>query len=335
MGGKGAVSPGVRDVGAEGAGDARERTSEGMRDSLELLRTRIAARYRIEDEIGRGGHGYVMRATDLRHHRPVAIKVLRSEPGGALSSARFRREIRLIAGLHHPHILPLYDSGCEHDVRYYVMPLIEGASLRERITRDGRLPVREALDITRQVASALVEAHRRGIVHRDIKPENILISGRAALLADFGIACAMHEAEPGDVTGPGVVLGTPAYMSPEQGAPGEQIDGRADVYSLGCVLHEVLAGTPPFGGESPAAILARHAVAPAPDVTDTRPDVPPPVARLLQRALAKNPDDRFDALELEAALDAAMLCLAPDDAAPHSHSWLGARWIRRVRAALG
>src|SRR5256885_3038221 len=187
----------------------------------------------------------VFLARDPRHDRAVAIKVLRHEIAAALGAERFLREIQIAAKLHHPHILPLYDSGAAGELLYYVMPYVEGESLRQRLEREKQLPVEEALAIARQVAGALAYAHRHDVVHRDIKPENILLSGGEAVVADFGIARAIRAAGGDKLTATGIAVGTPAYMSPEQVAGGAQLDGRTDVYSLGCVLYEMLAGEPP------------------------------------------------------------------------------------------
>ena len=290
-------------------------------DPLAGFRRAIADRYRLEEEVGRGGHGRVLRATDLRHERAVAIKVLHPELAPSQIATRFAREVRVVASLHHPNILPLFESGTVAGTVFYVMPLVEGASLRDRLTSDGALSVRDAVAIARQVAAALAAAHRRGVVHRDIKPENILLVGGDhagaagsaegirppdALLTDFGIACALDGATDAGLTGPGMIVGTPAYMSPEQSVPGEAIDGRADVYSLGCVLHEMLTGTPPFTGESSRAILARHASESPPSLQQLRPDVPASLAAVVRRALEKKAEARFpSAADFADALDGA------------------------------
>jgi len=254
----------------------------------------LADRYRIERELGQGGMATVFLAEDLKHHRKVAIKVLKPELALALGAERFLREIETTASLRHPHILPLYDSGRAGELLYYVMPLVEGESLRQRLHREKQLPIDEALQISREVADALGYAHSRGIVHRDIKPENILLEGGHAVVADFGIARAVSAAGGERLTSTGMAIGTPYYMSPEQAAANEDVDGRSDLYSLGCVLYEMLAGQPPFTGPTAQAITRQHLVTQAAPVTDLRPTVPAPIAGALARMLAKNPADRFN-----------------------------------------
>ena len=271
-----------------------------MEHSPEALESALAGRYRLEREIGRGGMAIVFLAADLRHDRRVAIKVMRPEVAISLGRERFLREIHIAAGLSHPNILPLHDSGEAGGVLFYVMPYVDGESLRERIVRERKMSLEGALLIAREVSDALGHAHRQGVVHRDIKPENILLSSGHALVADFGIARALHAAR-GGTTETGVALGTPTYMSPEQIA-GNELDGRSDVYSLGCVLYEMLAGLPPFAGP-PEAVMARHLMDPAPPVRTLRPDLPAWVDPVVARALAKVPADRFaDAAALAAAL---------------------------------
>jgi serine/threonine-protein kinase len=232
----------------------------------------------------------VFLAKDLRHDREVALKVLRPEVSASIGVDRFLREIKMAAGLTHPHILPVYDSGAAGDLLFYVMPNMEGRSLRERLDQERQLPLGTALGIASEVAAALDYAHRRQIVHRDIKPENILLHEGAAMVADFGIGKALSA--DGSVTQTGLALGTPAYMSPEQASGDRDVDGRSDLYSLGCVLYEMLTGEPPFTGVTPQAIIAKRFVAEAPRVGTTR-DVPEAVDAALQRALARTPVDRF------------------------------------------
>jgi serine/threonine-protein kinase len=266
-----------------------------MTADIERLTTALADRYRVERELGAGGMATVYLAEDLKHRRRVAIKVLRQELAQVLGAERFLREIELVAGLHHPHILPLYDSGEAAGFLYYVMPLVEGESLRAKIDREGQLPIDEALRYAREVADALSYAHARGVVHRDIKPDNIMIESEHAVVADFGIAKAVASA--GDataLTGTGMSVGTPAYMSPEQAAGDRDVDGRSDLYSLGCVLFEMLAGQPPFTGKTIEILVRQHIMTPPPPVTQFRPAVPSPVADALARALAKAPADRFN-----------------------------------------
>ncbi len=260
-------------------------------------------RYTIERELGRGGMAVVFLAHDQKHHRRVAIKVLRPELAAGLGPDRFLREIQIGAGLSHPHILPLFDSGQAGAALYYVMPYVEGESLRDRLVRDGPLPVTDALRIAGQVASALAYAHGRGVVHRDIKPENILLAGEEAVVADFGIARAISAAGGDHLTQTGIAMGTPAYMSPEQALGSGEVDGRSDIYSLGCVLYEMLAGTPPFRGATAQAVLAGHFATPAPSVRGMREAVPEAVERVILAALAKDPADRFaSAADMAAAL---------------------------------
>jgi serine/threonine-protein kinase len=252
----------------------------------------LSDRYRLEREIGRGGMAVVYLADDVRHHRKVAIKFLQPEVAQVVGSARFLREIEIAAQLTHPHIVPLYDSG-EMDGRlYYVMPYLGGESLRDRLQRERQLPLADALAIARQVASALEYAHARGVVHRDVKPENILLYEGEALVLDFGIARALSAAQATRITGTGLVVGTPEYMSPEQ-ALDETIDARSDQYSLACVLYEMLAGEAPYAGPTPHSLLAKRLVDPVPSVRRLRGTVPPVVDRALSRALAKVPADRF------------------------------------------
>jgi eukaryotic-like serine/threonine-protein kinase len=266
-------------------------------EQVSLMQGALADRYRIEREIGRGGTAIVYRAHDLKHNRLVALKVLRPEVAAALGPERFLREIEIAARLNHPHILPLHDSGQADRHLYYVMPFVEGESLRNRLQRQQQLPLEEALQITREVSSALSYAHAHDVVHRDIKPENILLSGGVALVADFGIAQAVRSASADQLTSTGVSVGTPAYMSPEQAAGQAPLDGRADQYSLACVLYEMLAGVPPFTGPNQQAVLARHAIDPVPPLRTVRSAIPQPVEQAVLRALAKSPADRFPTLE--------------------------------------
>ena len=277
---------------------------------LEQVVAAFAERYRVERELGRGGMATVYLAHDPRHDRPIALKVLLPELALALGPERFKREIRLAARLQHPHILTVLDSG---DVEtagaplfYYTMPFVEGESLRARIDREGPLPAEDAIRIAREVAGALDHAHRHGIIHRDVKPENILLSDGHALLADFGIAKAAADAA-SRLTATGMSLGTPAYMSPEQATADPKVDARTDIYSLGCVLHEMLAGEPPFTGPSAQAIIAkRFASAPLP-LRTVRPQLPESVETAIGRALALAPADRYGtAAEFAAALAPAL-----------------------------
>jgi len=262
--------------------------------STERLSTALADRYRIERELGQGCMATVYLAEDLRHKRKVAIKVLLPELGAVVGAERFLREIETTANLRHPHILPLYDSGSAGEFLYYVMPLVEGESLRARLDREKQLPIADALLIAREIADALSYAHARGVVHRDIKPENVLLEGEHAVVADFGIARAFSAAGGERITQTGMSVGTPLYMSPEQALGDAELDGRSDLYSLACVLYEMLGGQAPFTGPTAESIVRQRLVADAPPITNLRPAVPAAVADALQRALARNPADRFN-----------------------------------------
>jgi len=263
-------------------------------DVLETLRAALAERYAVERELGRGGMATVFLAEDLKHHRPVAIKVLHQELAAALGAERFLREIETAARLQHPHILPLYDSGRADGFLFYVMPYVEGESLRDRLEREKQLSLEDALKITAEVAGALAYAHSHGVVHRDIKPENIMLSGGTAVVADFGIARAVSAAGAGQhLTQTGTVIGTPAYMSPEQATGSEEIDGRSDQYSLACVTYEMLVGEPPFTGPNPQAVMARHSLDNVSPPSIVRATIPDAVEDAILRALAKTPADRF------------------------------------------
>ena len=270
-------------------------------DALTRLHLALGDRYTIERELGRGGMAIVYLAHDLRHNRRVALKVLFPEFAASLGAERFTREIGIAAVLTHPHIVPLYDSGNADGLPFYVMPFIEGETLGQRLEREPPIPVDEALRIAREVADALEYAHGHGIVHRDIKPDNIMLAGGHAMVADFGIARAIDAAGVGRLTSTGLSIGTPHYMSPEQTFSEDVIDGRSDVYALGCVAYEMLAGRPPFGGETARAIAIRHSRDPVP--TLTRPDLPPSIRLAIERALAKDPAERWaTAAEFAAAL---------------------------------
>ncbi len=268
-----------------------------MPDLLERLGAALADRYAVREEVGRGGMAIVFRAEDLRHHRQVAIKVLHPELSAALGADRFLKEIEIVAGLTHPHILPLFDSGEADGLLYYIMPYLEGESLRERLHCDEQLAVEEAIRITKEVASALDHAHRRGFVHRDIKPGNILLSDQHAFVTDFGIARALDAAGGEGLTRTGIVVGTPAYMSPEQAGGESEVGSRSDQYALACVLHEMLVGTVPFSGTTPQAVLARHMIEDPRPIRQVRHEVSPSVERALARALAKEPGARFESCE--------------------------------------
>jgi eukaryotic-like serine/threonine-protein kinase len=262
-------------------------------DLLPRIRSALAGRYAIESEIGSGGMATVYLADDQKHHRKVAVKVLRPELAAALGAARFLREIDIAARLTHPHILPLHDSGESEDFLYYVTPYVREGSLRQRLQHGGRMPLADVLRIVREVGAALDYAHREGYVHRDVKPENILFADAHAVLADFGIARALCEVAPDVITESGVVLGTPEYMSPEQAAGELDPAGSSDTYSLACVAYEMLVGEPPLRGKGARATIAKQVTETPRLVRALRSDVPPPLERALARALAKDPADRY------------------------------------------
>jgi serine/threonine-protein kinase len=294
------------------------------------LKATLADRYTLERELGRGGMATVYLAQDLKHDRLVALKVLHPEIAAGLGTERFLREIRLTARLQHPHILPVFDSGAAAGQPWYTMPYVRGESLRGRLRRDVQLSVETALEISRQVALALEYAHGEGVVHRDIKPENVLLSQGQALVADFGVARALGAAGEESLTGTGMALGTPAYMAPEQASAG-QVDARTDVYALGCVLYEMLAGEPPFTGPTPQAIIAKRFAHPAPSVLVVRPTAPVAVDETIRKAMAPVPADRFaSAAKFAEALDRSS---SPAVALTEATSTAGAlpRWKRLTR----
>ena len=296
-----------------------------MSELLERLNATLGERYQIERELGRGGMATVFLATDVKHDRQVAIKVLHAELASALGPERFDREIRFAAKLQHPNILGLFDSGQVEGLLYYVMPFVQGESLRDRLNREQQLPIDAALRIAHEVADALGYAHMLGIIHRDIKPENIMLSGGHALVADFGIARAVTEAGNTEkLTQTGVAIGTPLYMSPEQAA-GDPVNATGDLYSLGCVLYEMLAGHPPFTGTNSRQIMARHAVEQVPSLQLVRDTVPDEVEDAILAALSKVPADRPQT----AAAFAEMLGAAPTISGPRS-SVARARMSRQV-----
>jgi len=307
---------------------------------LARLNAALIDRYTIERELGRGGMATVYLAEDLKHHRKVAVKVLRPELAAALGPERFLREIAIAAPLNHPHILPLLDSGDAAGLLYYVMPYVAGESLRERLNRERQLPIDEALQIAREVADALSYAHRHDVVHRDIKPENILLESGHAVVADFGIARAITAAGSDRLTDTGIAVGTPAYMSPEQSTGEQVIDGRSDLYSLGCVLYEMLVGETPYTGPTAQAILAKKLSEPLPRVSVVRETVPAGMEAALTKALARTPADRYrTAAEFVAALAHPEAMVTPSGAM----TWPGKvlrrlpRWVPGVAglAAVG
>ncbi len=264
-----------------------------MTDPSEQLANALADRYVIERQLGEGGMAVVYLARDVRHQRRVALKVLRPEFGAVLGVDRFQAEIRVTANLQHPNVVPLFESGEAAGQLFYVMPFIEGESLRDRLTRERQLPVEEALRLTCEIADALSYAHSLGVVHRDVKPENVLLAGGHAVVADFGIARAVSAAGGPRITGTGLAVGTPAYMSPEQATAESQIDGRSDQYSVACVLYEMLVGEPPYTGPTAQAILARRLTDPMPSLRAARDTVPDHVEGAIRRALGRATADRF------------------------------------------
>ena len=254
----------------------------------------LAGRYTIEREIGAGGMATVYLATDRKHNRSVALKLLRPDLSETLGPERFLREIRLAARLQHPHILTVLDSGEAAGRLWFTMPYVEGESLRERLRREAQLPVEDAVRIATESAMALDFAHRHGVIHRDIKPENILLHEGQAMVADFGIALALSQAVGPRLTETGLSLGTPQYMSPEQASGDGRVDGRTDIYSLGATAYEMLAGHPPFVAPTPEGVIRQHlTVSPRP-LSELRPSIPAPLSAVVERALAKLPADRFD-----------------------------------------
>ena len=267
-------------------------------DSLARLQAALDGRYTVEREVGAGGMATVYLATDLRHQRRVALKVLRPDLAASVGAERFLQEVRVTANLQHPHILPLFDSGEADGFLYFVMPFVEGESLRERLVREGELPVPEVARLLRDVVEALAAAHARGVVHRDIKPENVMLSGGHAMVADFGVAKAVSEATGRHhLTTKGVALGTPAYMAPEQASGEPHVDHRADIYAVGVVGYELLAGRPPFGGRTVQQVLAAQVMEAPRPVREHRPSVPPALEALLMRCLEKKAADRWQSAE--------------------------------------
>ncbi len=293
-----------------------------MTDALSRLTAALADRYRLERELGQGGMATVYLAQDLKHARQVAIKVLRPELAAVIGAERFLSEIKTTANLQHPHILPLHDSGEADSFLYYVMPFIEGESLRDRLNREKQLPIADAVRIASEVASALDYAHRHNIIHRDIKPENILLHDGRALVADFGIALAASKAGGTRMTETGMSLGTPTYMSPEQAMGEREITARSDVYALGCVTYEMLLGEPPFTGPTAQAIVAKVMTAEPASLTQQRKNIPPQVEDAILTALEKLPADRF-----ASAAEFAQALTSPTG--PLSTKWRGGTGVRQ------
>ncbi len=279
---------------------------------LQRLQSALAGRYNVVREVARGGMGTIFEAQDQKHHRPVAIKVLNPDLAAAIGAERFKTEIQTAAGLTHPHIVPLHDSGEADGLLYYVMPLIAGETLRERLRRERQLPIEDSLRIARDVGDALSYAHAQGLIHRDVKPENILLSGAHALVLDFGIArtTGMQAAPAGSMTQTLAVAGTPTYMSPEQ-TSGAALDARSDQYSLACVLYEMLAGQPPFTGASPDSVALQHRTVDPRPVTALRPTTPSHIAQVIARSLAKAPADRYATIAAFTGALAALPTPAP------------------------
>ncbi len=268
-----------------------------MDEPLTRLRAALADRYTIERELGAGGMATVYLAQDLKHDRKVAVKVLRPELAAALGPDRFPREIRILARLQHPHILPLLDSGEAGGFLFYTMPLVEGESLRQRLDRDGALPVHEAVRVMREVADALTAAHAAGVLHRDIKPGNVMLSGRHALVMDFGVAKAVSDAGGEKMTTVGVAVGTPTYMSPEQATGADNLDVRSDIYALGILAYEMLTGQPPFAGKNAQATLSAQVLERPKDITEVRAAVSADLGEFVMRCLEKSPADRWQTTE--------------------------------------
>jgi len=296
-----------------------------MPQQLGRLRDGLAGRYEIEREIGRGGMATVYRARDIHHDRPVALKVLHPELAESLGAERFQREIRVAASLQHPHILTVYDSGSVDGYLWFTMPFVEGEALRDRLSRERQLPVADAVRIAREVALALDYAHRHGVIHRDIKPENILLIDGQAIVADFGIARALGGANE-NLTSTGTVIGTPAYMSPEQAAGDKAIDGRTDIYSLGSVLYEMLAGEPPFSGPTAQALIARAMTESPRPLHTVRSTISRQLSGAVEEAMAKAPADRpATAADFARLLEStATMPVAAAVASPRRLSWWAA-----------
>ena len=260
---------------------------------LEKLEQAFSGKYEIERELGRGGMATVYLAHDIKHEREVALKVLHSELSSSLGPDRFLREIKVAARLNHPHILPLHDSGEADGFLYYVMPYVDGESLRDCLNRSGKLPLDEALYLARGIAGALDYAHRQRVIHRDIKPENIMLHEGEAMVMDFGIAKAVSAASADTLTQMGMMVGTPAYVSPEQAAGELEIDGRSDQYSLACMLYEIITGRKPFEGSSTQAVLSKRFTEPVPSLRSAEPGIPDEIEEAVARAMSKEPRERF------------------------------------------
>jgi len=306
-----------------------------MSDRMEEIKAALKGRYDIERELGRGGMATVYLANDPRHQRQVAVKVLLPDLATALGPDRFLREIRIAANLNHPHILALFDSGEAEGFLYYVMPYIEGKTLRDRIDKEGELPIREAIRIIREVADALAFAHSHGVVHRDIKPDNVMLTGGHAIVADFGVAKAVSEATGRDkLTTAGVALGTPAYMAPEQATADPHVDHRADIYALGAMAYELLTGRTPFLGHTPQAVLAAHVTEEAAPVRKYRDQVSIEIEAVVMKCLAKKPADRWqtadEMLPLLEVVGTPSGGLTPTDTRPYQATTAAKPGLRRM-----
>jgi serine/threonine-protein kinase len=315
-----------------------------MADQLERLSAAMSGTYRIEHQIGAGGMATVYLANDLKHDRKVALKVLRPELTAALGHERFPREISIVAKFQHPHILPLHDSGETEGFLYYVMPFVEGESLRARLDREGALPIPDATRILRQVVDALAYAHARGVVHRDIKPENVMLSGRHAVVTDFGVAKTVTATGGEKLTTLGIAVGTPHYMAPEQATADENVDHRADIYAIGVLGYEMLTGKAPFTGKTSQAVLSAQVLQQPVPLEELRAGVPAPVVEAIRRCLEKDPDDRWQSAEemlqhLESAVTTPTGGVTPADTQPVQSSSPRARagrrwWIPSIAAAV-
>src|SRR5437870_7394997 len=316
-----------------------ERPSSGREHRVADLQARLQAAvgdaYHIERELGGGGMSRLFLATEASLHRQVVIKLLPPEFASEVSATRFRQEIEVAAHLQHTNILPVLTAGAKDDLLFYVMPFVSGESLRHRLTREGRLPLADAVRILYEIADALAHAHAEGVIHRDIKPENILLLGSHAVLTDFGVARALAESRSGGrLTDTGLALGTPGHMSPEQAAGERNVDARADVYALAVVGYEMLAGFPPFAGPTAQAVIAAHLTATPKPLTDVRPEAPPEVASAIARALAKDPNARLrTAAEFRDTCGAGLA--HPRDQALRRTGWLVAAGAVIVAVALG
>ena len=306
-------------------------------DLRDRLQNALGESCRIERELGGGGMSHIFVAADEAQGRRVVVKVLSPELAGTVDSDRFRREIHILAQMHHPGIVPVLGSGPPGPLLYYTMPMIEGDSLRTVLHRERQLSIERAVRYATEIADALAYAHEHNIVHRDIKPDNILIDGESAVVMDFGISRAIERsADMESLTATGFTIGTPKYMSPEQAAAQKHIDGRSDIYSLACVLYEMLVGEPPFPGTNPRLLIARHLHSPPPSARSSRADLPASLDAALLTALAKNPADRYDTVHAFAkAIRYDATLPVTDRAVPDALDARSSRLKRIVYATLG